>query len=179
MTLAQAGSREAFGVLALRHTRRLVGFCAKQLGDVRAAEEVAQETWIYLWSTRASYVPRDRFVVLLLLAARHRCANHRRGTRRREGPLERLSDAGEQAVIPEGAAASQLDELLAEERRRRVRAALDQVPQKQRDALLLRFSEELSYEEMREVMQIGESTLRSRVLYGLRALRDALEGSKS
>ena len=175
MTLAQAGMRDAFGALALRHMRRVVGYCAKLLGDVRAAEEVAQETWLYLWSTRHAYVARDRFIVLLLMTARHRCANHRRGAGRRDGPLETLEETH---AAPAEAGSDPLDAILDEERRRRVRAALGEVPDKLRDALVLRFSEELSYEEMRAVTGTRESTLRSRVLYGLRALRDALERRK-
>jgi RNA polymerase sigma-70 factor, ECF subfamily len=155
--------------------RRIVGYCAKQLGDVRAGEEVAQETWLYLWSTRKAYVPRDRFIVLLLTTARHRCANYRRGAGRRDGPLEAFEESH---APPAEASSDPLGTILDEERRRRVRAALGEVPDKLRDALVLRFSEELTYEEMRTVTGTRESTLRSRVLYGLRALRDALERRK-
>ena len=84
MVLAKAGAREAFGVLVARHMNRVVRFSAKHTGDLQAAEEIAQDTWAYLWSTRARYVPEGKFVVLLLTAARNRCANHRRGSQRRQ-----------------------------------------------------------------------------------------------
>ena len=69
----------------------------------------------------------------------------------------------------------QIDAILLEERRRRVREALARLPSVIRDALLLRFGEELRYDEMRIVLGSGESTLRSRVHHGLRQLKRELE----
>jgi RNA polymerase sigma-70 factor (ECF subfamily) len=44
-----------------------------------------------------------------------------------------------------------------------------------REALVLRYAQELRYDEMAAILRIGESTLRSRVHHGLRLLRDLLE----
>jgi RNA polymerase sigma-70 factor (ECF subfamily) len=176
MVLAKTGARDAFGALARRHMDRLVRFCAKQTGDVRAAEEVAQDTWAYLWTTRERYVPQGKFVVLLFTAARNRCLNHLRGAKR-----ERLWLAPEDAEAPaplETAAPSHLDALLVRERQRGVLAALGKMPPAHREALLLRFGEELSYEEVAAIQGAGPSTIRSRVRvhHGLKGLRALLGG---
>jgi DNA-directed RNA polymerase specialized sigma24 family protein len=47
-----------------------------------------------------------------------------------------------------------------------------------REALLLRYGEELRYDEMAKVLDVGEATLRSRVHHGLKALRDLLEKNR-
>jgi RNA polymerase sigma-70 factor (ECF subfamily) len=73
--------------------------------------------------------------------------------------------------------AGQLDSLLIEERRRRVRRALAELSSPMREALLLRHAEELRYDEMTTVLGTGESTLRSRVHHGLRLLKQKLEDS--
>jgi RNA polymerase sigma-70 factor (ECF subfamily) len=65
-----------------------------------------------------------------------------------------------------------------EERRRRVRDALCRLPEPMREALVLRYAEELPYDEMAEVLRTGESTLRSRVHHGLRLLRALLEKNR-
>jgi len=174
MLLAKAGAREAFGALARRHMDRLVRFCAKQIGDLQAAEEIAQDTWAYLWTTRERYVPQGKFGVLLFTAARNRCMNHRRGAKR-EGVW--LAPEADETRIPlDTAAPSHLDAILVRERQRGVLSALGKMPPALREALLLRFGEELSYEEMATIQGAGASTIRSRVHHGLKGLRALLAG---
>jgi len=172
MLLAKAGAREAFGVLVARHMDRVVRFSAKHTGDLPAAEEIAQDTWAYLWSARERYVPQGKFIVLLLTAARNRCINHRRGSSRRDAWLAPEDDAAHESL--HAAAPSHLDALLVRERERTVLTALAKVPPALREALLLRFGEGLSYEEMAAVQGTGPSTLRSRVHHGIKGLRALL-----
>jgi RNA polymerase sigma-70 factor (ECF subfamily) len=71
-----------------------------------------------------------------------------------------------------------IDRLLLEERRARMREALACLPERTREALTMRYAEELHYEEMAEVLGVGESTLRGRVYDGLRSLRNLLEKTR-
>ena len=170
MTLAQAGLREAFDVLVERHAARLVRTCARFAGDPDEAAELAQETWVGIWSQRAHYRPDGKFVVWLVSAARNRCRNRLRhdGIVRRHRDATRVLSAGETSP-------SEIDRLLVEERRHGVRRALSRLPQPLREALILRFGEELRYDEMAEVLRARESTLRSRVHHGLAQLQRLLE----
>jgi RNA polymerase sigma factor (sigma-70 family) len=171
MTLAQAGLRDAFAVLVERHAQRLVQVCARFVNDGDLGAELAQETWVAVWTQRAKYRGDGRFVVWLVTAARNRCRNHVR----RHGVIRRHDESAARADgVP---SASQIDELLLEERRRRVRDALARLPERMREAVLLRYGEELAYEEMAVALRVGESTLRSRVHHGLRLLRSLLEKS--
>ena len=172
MTLAQAGLRDAFAVLVERHAERLVHVCARFVDDGELGAELAQETWVALWSERARYRGDGRFVVWLITAARNRCRNHVR----RHGVVRRHAETVTQAAAP--ASPDQIDRLLLEERRRRVREALGRLPERMREAVLLRFAEELGYDEMAAVLSVGESTLRSRVHHGLRLLRGLLEKNR-
>jgi RNA polymerase sigma-70 factor (ECF subfamily) len=84
----------------------------------------------------------------------------------------RMRAASEAAEPP---TPKQIDQLLLEERRHRVHDALSRLPERMREALVLRYAQELRYDEMAAILRIGESTLRSRVHHGLRLLRDLLE----
>jgi RNA polymerase sigma-70 factor (ECF subfamily) len=177
MVLAAAGTSSAFAALASRYAHRLVLFCAKMIGDPRIAEEIAQEAWLAVWEKRASYVPQGKFIVLLYTAARNRCRNHARdGFRRRRWVLDAPSPSllGAAATAPE-----QLDGILEREQQRRVHAALGVLPAKLREAVLLRYSEGLSYEDIAAATGTNESTARSRVHHGLKALRASLDRSEA
>ncbi len=173
MTLAQAGMREAFAVLVARHAERLVRACSRFVHDAAAGAELAQETWAAAWTTRAQYRADGKFIVWLLTAARNRCRNHLRHQR-----VAKTYALGEGARSLEPTSSDQIELLLVEERRRRVHDALSRLPARMREALVLRYAEELHYDEMAGVLQTGESTLRSRVHHGLRLLRGLLEKTR-
>lgn len=172
MALAQADIREAFAVLVERHARRIVRLCARYSGNAELGAELAQATWVEVWFRRAQYRGDGRFLVWLITVARNRCMNHVR----RNGVARRHANA--MAVLGEMASPDRIDELLAAERKRRVRDALARLPEPMREALMLRFGEDLRYDEMAKVTRVGESTLRSRVRNGLRLLRKSLERNR-
>jgi RNA polymerase sigma-70 factor, ECF subfamily len=168
MLLAQGGLREAFAVLVERYALRLVQICARFVNDAELGVELAQETWVGIWEQRARYRAEGRFVVWLISAARNRCRNRLRA----HGVVRRHVQS---ALVLQPEAVDEIDRLLLEERRRQVRDALSRMPVRMREALLLRYAEELRYDEMSEVLRASESTLRSRVHHGLRLLRELLE----
>jgi RNA polymerase sigma-70 factor (ECF subfamily) len=169
MSLARAGIREAFAELVARYVDGLVSFCAKLTGDRRAAEEIAQETWLALWQGRDRYVPDEKFALLLYIAARNKCRNAARDRQRKSRWLVDDDAAGLTSSSPD-----ELDRMLEGERRKRVHAALGVLPTQLREALVLRFGEELSYQEIARVLDTRESTIRSRVHYGIKAIREVL-----
>lgn len=169
MTLAAAGLRSAFAVLVERHAERIVGLCSRFVNDPQRGRELAQDTWVLAWQGRARYRPEGGFVAWLITIARNHCRNELRRRNVATAPArEPLSDEN----LP---STGQLDGLLLEERRRRVRSALAELSWPLREALLLRYAEELRYDEMTGVAGAGESTLRSRVHHGLKALKQKLE----
>jgi RNA polymerase sigma-70 factor (ECF subfamily) len=122
-----------------------------------------------VWQRRESYRAEGGFVSWLVTVARNHCRNQLR-RRKLAAAHEHAAPAGD-----EGSSPAQLDELLVEERRRRVRAALAELSLPLREAVLLRYAEELRYDQMTVVVGTGESTLRSRVHHALKALKQKLE----
>lgn len=168
MALSRAGLKSAFAELVQRHAPRVVGLCARFVNDTQLGRELAQDTWVLVWQGRDKY-RGDGFLLWLVTVARNHCRNELRRRKtvvaHRKRALVEETDAG----------AAQLDGLLVEERQRRVRQALAQLSTPLREALLLRYAEGLRYDEITRVVGAGESTLRSRVHHGLKALKEKLE----
>jgi len=169
MMLAQAGSRDAFAVLVERHALRVVQTCLRFAGDRELAGELAQGVWVTVWESRCRYKSASEFLIWLVTIARNRCRNELR--------RQRVVERHAHAVTLFGANASpeQIDSMLRRERQRRVHEALNQLSAPMREALLMRYGEELRYDEMATVLGAQESTLRSRVHHGLKLLKRQLE----
>ena len=174
MALARVGRRDAFCTLVARHSARLVQLCAKMTNDCAAAEEIAQDVWVSTWQNRHSYTGGGKFVVFLVTAARNRCRNRARDRARREQVVIPGAEPDGTSTDP-----SEIDRLIAQEKRERVQAALGLLPEKLREAVVLRFAEELSYEDIASIVGENESTLRSRVHHGIRQLRAELGGEQT
>jgi|HubBroStandDraft_6_1064221.scaffolds.fasta_scaffold126092_2 RNA polymerase sigma-70 factor (ECF subfamily) len=177
MLLVRAGSRDAMAVLAERYVGPLTSFCAKLTGDLGAAEDIVQEALLRLWTRRADWQPRGRVGGLLYTAARNLCRNRARDTRRRGRWL--LPAAGVIAVEGLRVTAGDIDPVLSRERRRDVLRALADLPEAMREALLLRFDGEMSYEEIARVVGANESTVRSRVHFALLRMRATVGGEEA
>jgi RNA polymerase sigma-70 factor (ECF subfamily) len=177
MLLVRGGSREAMAALAARYIGRLTSFCAKRTGDAAAGEDVVQEVLLNVWRRRAEWQPRGRVKALLYTAAHNLCKNRLRGARRlghwlSPAPLD--PDAHADAHDP-GAQGGDLEAMLARERVRDVLRAMGELPEPMREALLLRFDAEMSYEEIAAIVGAPESTVRSRVHHALLRMRASVQ----
>ena len=171
MALACIGTRAAFRALVVRHAEKVAGFCARVTGDSAAAPEVAQEVWLAIWDTRERWEPRSTFRSYLYTVAFTRARNQARSRRRMAvvfspEPLE--------ADAAPGAGKLEIDRLLERERRERVFRAVGELPEAMREAVILRFVDDLSYEEMEAILEANASTLRSRVHHALARLKERL-----
>jgi len=178
MVATAAGSRDAFAVLVARYTPRTTSYCARVTGDRRAGEELAQDVLLAVWRTRQTYRPDRPFRVFLFTIARNRCRNHARSWRRR---LRWLGIAAGPAPLETVAAPSldQVDELLAAERQHAVRDALETLSERDREVVLLRFEQDLSFAEIAAITGRAEATARARVFYALKKLELVLEGGRA
>lgn len=169
MLAASHGDAGAFSTLARRHAARLVMYCMQFTRNMSGAEEVAQEVWLALWSSRATYQPVSRFVVLLFTAARNRCRNAHRGNVRAISALGRPDTTDVDAL--ESAEPSELDRMLASEARDHVWARIEALSPPLREAMVLRVVDELPYADIALIVGIPEATARSRVHLAVEKLR--------
>lgn len=163
---AQAGDEAAFGELVERFSPRLRYFLRKLLASADAADDALQDVWLQVVRNLPKLSEPQALVAWLYRIARDQACARLRKTRRLELPLD-------ETQITESVA-EESDELKADDAAR-IHAALDELPAEQREVLVLRFLEEMSYEEIACVVGCHVGTVRSRIHYAKRALKIALE----
>jgi RNA polymerase sigma-70 factor (ECF subfamily) len=168
MQLAGASLPAAMAEIVRRYQDRVRSYCCKW--DPQRGEDTAQEAFATLWRGRHDYRPRNQFRLYLFTIVRNCCRNARRWWFRHKAP--ELPVTERVGATEEG---TPLDDLLARERIRRVQGELACVSPKLREAVLLRYCEELSYAEIASILEVPEVTARSRVFLGLRELRKRLQ----
>lgn len=169
------GDHEAFRELVERHQHAVVGTVAKMLGNPSEAEDIAQQVFLRIWKNAARYRPDARFTTYLFTVTRNLVFNEtRRRGRKREVSMEEREESSHQQI----AAASEHRpdaELLQEELRQAVDAAIAALPESQRMAVVLRRYEGMPYEEIAEVLGLSVSAVKSLLFRARTTLREALQ----
>ena len=168
--LYRGGDQEAFRKLYEKYRSPLMRFVRRTF-DRSDAEEIIQETWLAVIRGRERYVPHARFVTYLFSIARRRGMDRWR----RLGRQPDLEDPDAIELVP-APARMQPESLIAQEALAgAIAAALDMLPLLQREAFLLRAETDLTIEEIAQVTGTTRETAKSRLRYGVRRLRAALE----
>jgi RNA polymerase sigma-70 factor (ECF subfamily) len=170
------GDVEAFRPLVQRYQRLAFSVAFRMLGSRADAEDIAQQAFVDAFNALGRFRGTGRrhaFSTWLLRIAVNRSKDVLKSKRRTEEPLEREVRGGEAAFAydpptPEANASS-------EERRQRLEAALLELPTKYREVLILKDAEDLSYEEIRGILQLPTTTLKIRVVRARAMLRELVE----
>lgn len=167
------GDLAAFAVLYERHKGALFRYLLRQARSREVAEDLFQEVWSRIVSSRARYVPLARFSTFLFSIGHNCFIDHCR--RKANIPTaqadsleshdERLADSSH--LGPERQSASQQ---LGE----RLRAALARLPDEQREVFVLYEESGLSLHEIGAITGVGMETAKSRLRYALAKLRHSL-----
>ncbi|MFT3756680.1 MAG: RNA polymerase sigma factor [Pseudoxanthomonas sp.] len=165
-----AGDALAFEQLYARHRGRLYRFLLRQLRNPALADELFQDVWQKVIAARSGWQPQAAFGAWLFRIAHNRLGDHWRAQKHRPAApddaderLARIADAD----TPE----RQLSEF---EQRRRLQLALAELPDEQREVLLLRLEQGLTLEEIGEITGAGRETVKSRLRYAMDKLRARL-----
>jgi RNA polymerase sigma-70 factor (ECF subfamily) len=170
----------AFEQLVERYQERLVAIMHHLVGNAEEAEDLAQEVFLRIYRARKKYRPRAKFSTWLFTIANHLAANARRSRQRRQVvPLD-VRDSGplgprpaEHLVRDRGKAPSQRLQQL--ELAAVVQRALDGLNERQRLAVVLNKFEEMSYDEIAEVMKLSTKAVKSLLSRARSNLRQALK----
>lgn len=157
---ARAGDRQAFTGLVHRHQDRVFRFLLRMLGNRDEAMDLTQDAFLKAWNALPDWRPEARFTTWLLQIARNTALDLLRRRQRIEfAPLdsETASDeVGDPAPSPEKQFADR-------QRLSLLQRALDALPADQREILLLRELEDMSYAELALTLGINEGTVKSRL----------------
>jgi RNA polymerase sigma-70 factor (ECF subfamily) len=171
---ARSGDRSAFGELVNRHMQRAYYIALGLTGSHDDALDLSQEAFARAFRARASLDPDRPFYAWLYQIVRRLCFNflRDRSTRRR-----RLDEATPWLTAEAGARAAQSDPARSAERselRARVQAAIEKLPEREREVLVLKEYEGLRYREIAELVGIPIGTVMSRLYYARRKLAEHL-----
>jgi RNA polymerase sigma-70 factor (ECF subfamily) len=165
VVLARAGSQPAFQEIVRRYERPVHNLVARIVRDPGLAEDVAQEAFLKAFRRLAWFDPSRRFSSWIFRIAHNAALDalrRRRGDVVLEGADKHASTLPQPDPVEQSALGQALD------------AALDQLRPELRAAIVLRYQEERSYEEIAEVMGIPEGTAKTFVHRARRLLADAL-----
>jgi RNA polymerase sigma-70 factor, ECF subfamily len=175
MALVGAGEEGAFEQLVERHQRLVIGTVGRMLGSGSDAEDIAQQVFVRVWKNAKRYEPRAKFTTWLLKITRNLVFNElRRRSRHPQVPLQSESDEEERPLKDEQAVAPDAS-LLEHELQQAVDAAISNLPETQRMAVVLRRYEELSYEEIAAAMDQSVSAVKSLLFRARTELRENLQ----
>jgi RNA polymerase sigma-70 factor (ECF subfamily) len=168
------GEADAFDVLLARYQNRLYRYLVRFTADRAAAQDLFQETWLKVITRIHRYDERRPFEPWLFSVARNLAVDHLRKASPQS--LDEPSESGESKAAQLGAGEpGSLERLLERERRSRLERSLDELPALYREALTLRFEEEMTFEEIAEVLAAPISTVKSRVQRALAMLRRKMQ----
>ena len=165
------GDEQACGLLMQRHLGRIVALGRRMMGNQADAEEIAQEVFLRVWTHAERWEPgRAQFGTWLHRVAANLCLDRLR-RRRGTADIDEMPDLVSGELAPD--ARLEADELAA-----RVEEALQQLPERQRAAIVLSYYQELSNGETAEVLDVTIEAVESLLSRGRRQLRKLLATEK-
>ena len=165
-----AGDAAAFEQLYARHRGKLYRYLQRQLRDNAVADELFQDVWQRVIASRSGWKPDAGFATWLYTIAHHRLGDHWRSLKHRPSAPADADERMARVADPDTP-----ERVLSEfERRRQLQLALDDLPEEQREVLLLRLEQELTLEEIGDITGVGRETVKSRLRYAMDKLRSRL-----
>jgi RNA polymerase sigma-70 factor, ECF subfamily len=177
----KAGSEEAYAWLIGEFQQPVYGLVYRIVNDPSDAADTTQDVFLKVFRGMKHFQGESSLKTWIYRIALHEAANRRRWWFRHKAyetsiePEESEGAAGEAIQIAlTDRADSPFDNAANGEVRRKVEEALRQVPEPYRTTLILRDLEEMSYEEIAEVLEISLGTVKSRLTRGRQALKQRL-----
>jgi RNA polymerase sigma-70 factor, ECF subfamily len=174
MRLVAGGDTDAFETLVERHQALVAGTVARMLGSNSDVEDIAQQVFIRVWKSAGRYVARAKFTTWLLKITRNLVFNEMRRAKRHPHVPVQIEPEAEEFPLKDEATATPAAMLLEEELRQKIESAITQLPDTQRMALVLRRYEELSYEEIADVLELSVPAVKSLLFRARTELRERL-----
>ena len=174
MRLVAQGDTKAFEELIEKHQALVAGTVARMLGSNSEVEDIAQQVFIRVWKSARRYVPRAKFTTWLLKITRNLVFNELRRTRRHAQVPLQADPGAEEIPLKDEINPAPDASLLEHELQRTIEEAIMQLPESQRMALILRRYEQLSYEQIAEILDLSVPAVKSVLFRARTELRSRL-----
>jgi RNA polymerase sigma-70 factor (ECF subfamily) len=169
MLQVRDGDEDCFGVLLDKHRNSLVHFLYRMVHDQPVSEELAQEVFLRIYRSRASYEPTARFTTWMFRIATHLALNWLRdetNTRSEERLDLRWEVADRKPSVEQ--------RMVYQARLQEIRDAIALLPDKQRAAVLMHKYQEMEYSQIALVLESSESAVKSLIFRAYETLRARL-----
>ena len=172
------GDEAAFQEIVRRYRNPITNFVYRMIDDYERSVELAQETFIRVYTSASRYQANYSFSTYIYRIATNLAISELRRRKRRKfvsllTPF--TGDDGEPVEIdPPDSNPLQDEALIDNERRSAVARAISSLPEKYRAAIVLRDVEGLSYDRIAEVLKLSEGTVKSRINRARNLLKEKL-----
>src|SRR5258708_14538033 len=179
MLRVKAGDEDAFGFLVQKYRRAMVHFMFRTTRTQATAEDLAQEVFLRVYSSRQSYEASAKFTTWLYRIATNLAINHARDTKN-ERPENTISvdakneETGQSFDVPDGSLTAEQN-LVRRGRLMAIRSEVLGLPDKQRIAVLMHKYQGLDYKQIAEVLKLSESATKSLLFRAYETLREQLK----
>lgn len=182
MLSVRSGDRASFDLLMERHFASVARLAQRYLGSREDADDLAQEVFLKVYRARERYRPEAKFSTWIYRITANLCLNWIRNRKsRRSVPLGSLfesagggEDSDAASTVEDEAAAEPLERLGELEVHRHVRRCLDELPDRQRLAVVLSKYEGLGYQEIAEVLDLSVVGVKSLLFRARETLKEKL-----
>ena len=175
MIRVRAGDDTSFALLLERHRGPVIHFLYRMVQNPSVSEELAQEVFLRVYRSRATYEPTAKFTTWLFRIATHLALNWVRDGKKEKGQEsldEQVVDGVDRQVRDRQPNIEQ--EMLQEVKMTEVRQAIEALPAKQRAAVLMHKYEELEYAQIARALSCSESAVKSLLFRAYESLRSRL-----
>lgn len=179
MLRAKAGDQSAFDYLVQKYRRPLVSFMYRMARNSAAAEDLAQEVFLRVYRSRASYEASAKFTTWLYRIATNLAVNHARDTRHERPEVqvsldEQHEDTGTTLELPDGNLTAE-QAMVRRERMLAIRSKVEALPEQQRLAVIMHKYQQMDYKQIAEVLKKSESATKSLLFRAYETLREQLK----
>ncbi len=168
----QKGDADAMGTLIVQYQHWVYNIAYGILGHHQDAEDVAQDAFLSAWENIGNFQFRSRFSTWLYRIVRNKCLNHIDQYQRRKTDPTEIDDS--QPWVPLDTVTPE-DEALRTEEKEIVHAALAKLKPSYREILVLRELQDMTYEEIAEILGCTLGRVKSRLHEARKALKKELE----
>jgi RNA polymerase sigma-70 factor (ECF subfamily) len=169
----QAGDTSAFDQLVSRWDRKIQGAIYRIVGSGEDARDLCQEAFLKAYRGLAGFKKEARFSSWLYQIAVNACRDRMRRQRGKTiVSLDEVTNAGELPI--KGVAPSALELMEAGDLSRTVAAAVAALPEEQREVIILKEYQELTFQEIADALDVPVSTVKTRLYRGMTQLRQRL-----
>jgi RNA polymerase sigma-70 factor (ECF subfamily) len=179
MLRVKTGDQAAFDYLVQKYRRPLVSFMYRMARNAAAAEDLAQEVFLRVYRSRASYEASAKFTTWLYRIATNLAVNHARDTRH-ERPEVTVSldepdeESGTTLELPDGTLTAE-QEMVRRERMMAIRRKVEALPEQQRLAVIMHKYQQMDYKQIADVLKRSESATKSLLFSAYETLREQLK----